>query len=67
VAALSFFGEKLEGFSLSLVGLPAKGVALFQDPDVELELLLALVLAALEPSAEDLQEGGAAADGGGWR
>jgi hypothetical protein len=33
------------------------GVALLQDPDVELELLLVLVLAALELAAEDLQEG----------
>jgi hypothetical protein len=56
VAALSLFGEELEGFSLALVGL--------QDRDVKLELLLALVLAALEPAAEDLQEGGAPADGG---
>jgi hypothetical protein len=59
VAALALFGEGLEGFALALVGLLAEGVALLQDPDVELELLLALVLAALEPAAEDLKEGGA--------
>lgn len=64
VAALSLFGEGLEGFPLALVGLLAEGVTLFEDSDVELELLLALVLAALEPAAEDLQEGGASADGG---
>src|SRR5688572_22959184 len=64
VAALSLFGEELEGFSLALVGLLAEGVALLQDPHIELELLLALLLAALEPAAEDLQEGGASPDGG---
>jgi hypothetical protein len=39
-------------------------VALLQDPDVELELLLALLLPALEPAMEDLQEGGAPSEGG---
>ena len=64
VAAFSLFGEGLEGFSFALVGLLAEGVTFFQDADVELELLLALVLAALEPAAEDLQEGGASPEGG---
>ena len=64
VAAFSLFGEGLEGFSFALVGLLAEGVAFFQDAHVELELLLALVLAALEPAAEDLQEGGAAPEDG---
>src|SRR5688500_9884036 len=39
-------------------------MALFHDADVELKLLLALVLAALEPATEDLQEGGASSEGG---
>ena len=43
-----------------LIGLLAQGMAFLQDTDVELELLLAFLLAALEPAAEDLQEGGAA-------
>jgi hypothetical protein len=64
VAALALFGQGLEGFALALVGLLTEGVALLQDPDVELELILALVLAALEPAAEDLQEGGASSHGG---
>jgi hypothetical protein len=51
VAALALFGEGLEGFALTLVDLLAEGVALLQDLNVELELLLALVLAALEPAA----------------
>ena len=58
------FGEVLQGLSLALVGLLAKGVALFHDADVELELLLALLLPALEPATEDLQEGGASSEGG---
>jgi hypothetical protein len=59
MAAFALFGEGLQGLPLALVGLLAQGVALFHDADVELELLLALLLAALEPAAEDLQEGGA--------
>jgi hypothetical protein len=51
VAALAFFGEGLEGLSLALVGLLAEGVTLLEDPDIELELLLALVLATLEPAS----------------
>jgi hypothetical protein len=47
-----------------LVGLLAQGMAFLHDADVELELLLALVLPALEPAAEDLQEGGASSEGG---
>jgi hypothetical protein len=43
---------------------PGAGRALFHDADVELELLLALLLPALEPAAEDLQEGGASSEGG---
>ena len=39
-------------------------MALFHDADVELELLLALLLPALEPAAEDLQEGGTSTEGG---
>jgi len=64
MAALSLFGEGLVGLALALVGLLAEGVALFQDPDVELELLLAFVLAALEPAAEDFEKGGASSNGG---
>jgi len=64
VAALALFGEGLQGLSLALVGLLAQGVALFHDADVELKLLLALLLPALEPAAEDLQEGGASSEGG---
>src|SRR5829696_2550364 len=64
VAALALFGEGLQGLSLALVGLLAQGVALLHDPDVELELLLALLLTALEPAAEDLQEGGASSESG---
>ena len=51
--------------ALALVGILAQGVvALFEDADIELALLLALLLAALEPAAEDLQEGGASSEGG---
>lgn len=39
-------------------------LALLHDANVELELLLALVLPALKPAAEDLQEGGASSKGG---
>jgi hypothetical protein len=39
-------------------------VAFLQNADIELELLLALLLATLEPAAEDLQEGGTSAEGG---
>ena len=39
-------------------------MAFLQDLVIELELPLALVLAALEPAAEDLQEVGASYDGG---
>src|SRR5688500_19662859 len=39
-------------------------MALFHDADVELKLLLALVLAALEPATENLQKGGASSEGG---
>ena len=54
--------------SKPLSQLKAQGMALLQDPDVELELLLALLLPALEPAAEDLtgrrhsSEGGEAGD-----
>lgn len=44
--------------------LLAQGMAFLQEADIELELLLALLLAALEPAAEDLQEGGASSEGG---
>jgi hypothetical protein len=64
VAELAPFGMSLHSFALALVGLLAEGVALFHDADVELELLLALLLSALEPAAEDLQEGGASSEGG---
>src|SRR5215210_8289969 len=64
VTALALFGEGLQGLSLALVGLLAEGMALFHDADVELELLLALLLPALKPAAEDLQEGGASSEGG---
>jgi hypothetical protein len=53
VTLLALFGEGLEGFALTLVDLLPEGVALLQNPNVELELLLALFLAALEPAAED--------------
>lgn len=59
MSALALFGKGLQGLSLVLVGLLAEGVALFHDAGVELELLLTIVLPALEPAAEDLQEGGA--------
>src|SRR5688500_19095914 len=64
MAALALLGEGLQGLSLALVGLLPEGVALFHDADVELELLLALLLPALEPATEDLQEGGASSEGG---
>src|SRR5688500_20117584 len=64
MAALALLGEGLQGLSLALVGLLPEGVALFHDADVELELLLALLLPALEPAAEALQEGGASSEGG---
>jgi hypothetical protein len=64
VAALALFREDLRGLSLALVGLLAQGVALFQDTDVELEFFLTLLLPALDPAAEDLEEGGASSDGG---
>jgi hypothetical protein len=64
VAALALFGKGLQGLSLALVGLLTEGVALFHDADVELELLLALLLPALELTAEDLQEGGASSESG---
>jgi hypothetical protein len=60
VAAFSLFCEGLEGFALALVGLLAEGVTFLQEPDIELELLLAV----LQPAAEDFQEGGASSDGG---
>jgi hypothetical protein len=44
--------------------LLAQGVAFVQDADVELELLLVLALAVLEPAAEDLQKDGASSEGG---
>lgn len=47
-----------------MVLISASSFALLQDADVELELLLALLLPALEPAAEDLQEGGASSEGG---
>ena len=43
---------------------PAAGHALFQNLNVKLKLLLTFLLAALEPAAEDFEEGGAAAHRG---
>jgi hypothetical protein len=39
-------------------------MAFLQGANIELELLLALLLPALEPAAEDLQKGSASSEGG---
>ena len=65
MAALALFGESLKCVALALAGHLAEGVALLQDSDGELELILALFLAALEPAAEYFQKDDASSKVGG--